>query len=234
MTLDTDTGRVIASTTEQAEVYAVVRRAMAMLMSKFPGVFTIQMHSVAWTSGDTRYALPAAVRRPLWVTYAGKNLRPLTRIKRQDLVKGDAAGGGWKITGITGYYHMVGISNEGTADSPDYRQVIELIPTPTTPYDAQTLIVAYNAKAWALPRDNATDGAKEIPLDEAMQEWLLRRAQIIYGADASDPTTVQTAREELLTIEMDIDQMVQDTLEYPEAAMPEFPTLPDASRDEMT
>ncbi len=234
MTLDADTGRVLATSSEQLDAYNRVRRAMSMLTARFPGVFTIQEHTATWTSGDTMYALPASCRSVVWASYEGRQLRPLTRLKRQDLVKSDENDGGFKITGTCLYYFMRGMSDEGVSPLTDYRHVIELIPNPISPQATESLVVGYNIKSWALPRADSDDGAKELPLSEPLQEWLLRRSQEIWGADASDQTTVGIAREERMVIEDDIHDMIEGTLEYPAAATPEYPTLPSESRDDPT
>lgn len=235
MTLDATTGRVLASSTEQTEAYNRVRRAMSLLTARFPGVFSIQEHTVTWTDGDTMYALPASCRDVVYVSYQNRQLRPLNRLERQRLVKNasdDTAT--WKITGTTLYYIIRGISNEGTSDSPDYRTVIELIPGPASPQATETLAVGYNAKGWALPRADGTDGAKELPLNNALQEWLLRRSQELWAVDQSDSTTLELARSERAAVEIDIDEMVEGNLEYPQVAYPEYPSIPTHDRDRTT
>lgn len=233
MTLDSTTGRVVATSGEQTDAYNRVRRAFSLLSTRFPSIFSIQQYSVAWTAGNTMIALPASIRDIVYVSFDGRQLRPLTRIKYLDIIKAADSGGGYKVTGEACYYRVAGFSDEGVSPATDYRIVLEIIPNPDSA-STDTLIVGYNSKAPALPRTDSDDGAVTLPVNEPLQEWILRRAQELWAVDASDTTSRENAEAERLKIEMDLDEMLEANLEYPDVAIPDYPTLPEYSRDERT
>lgn len=231
MTIDSTTGRVVATSTEQSEAYRRVRRAWTMMNARFPSLWSIQLYSVAWTAGDTMLALPASIGSIIYVNYNGIPLKPLTRSKFQALSRSEDLGGDFKVAGKPTHYFLPGFSDEGASPATDYRLVIELIPHPGTDYDTKTIEVAYNSKAPALPRDDSDDGNVGLPVHEAMQEWLLRRSQEIWAADESDAVTQQIAREERAIIEDDIDEWIEANNEYPQVAQAEYPSFPSINRD---
>lgn len=233
MTLDSATGRTVATTTEQTEAYNRVRRAFIMLSARFPGVWTIQEYEVAWTSGDTMRAVPANCLNVLYVYFNGIPLKPLNRHMMQAINAEDSASSAYRITGDVRYYEVPGITNTGTASDPVYAQVIRLVPSPGTG-NVSNVRIGYRIKAPALPSSTADELDNPLPVHEALQEWLLRRAMEIWGADDGDQTTVVIAREERTVIEMDIDELIEGTSEYPKVATPAYPTLPDYDRDDHT
>lgn len=234
MTLNSATGRTVATTTEQTEAFDRLRRAMVMLSARFPGVWTIQEYSATWTSGDTRLAVPANCLNVLYVYYNGIPLKPLNRHHMQAIEASDQSGQDYRISGDTAYYHVVGITNTGTTDDPVYAQVIELIPAPASPNATRTVRIGYRIKSPALPSSTAEEKDNPLPIHEALQEWLLRRMMEMWGADEADQTTVQVAREERQVVELDLEELIEGTSEYPKVATPEYPTLPNVSRDDHT
>lgn len=231
MTLDSATGRTVATTTEQTEAFNRLRRAMVMLSARFPGVWTIQEWSAAWVAGDSRVNIPLNALNVLYVYFNGIPLTPLNRHHIQGITRGDDSGGGYKITGTPLYYQVVGISNSGDADDPVYRQVLEIIPAP--PSDStETVRVGYRIKSPALPSSTAEEKDNPLPVHEALQEWLLRRSMELWGADDGDQTTTTLAREERMVIEMDLDELIEGMGEYPKVATMEYPTLPENRRDD--
>ena len=230
MTLDATTMRSEAIATDIVDAYNRIRRSCVLLQARFPGIFTIQPYTVTWIQDDSMLALPANARDVVYVDYDGRPLKPLSRKMRQNILDGRNSSTNvqeYKATGETSYYFLAGMANVGTADDPDYRPVIELIPAPS---NARTLEIGYNAKAPALPSSTAEEKDNPLPYNEALQEWILRRAQELWGADESDKTSVDIAREERSVLEMDIDEMLEANMEYPSVVLPEYPTEPNNQR----
>lgn len=231
LTLDSATMRTEADTYQAADAYNRIRRACALFHARYPGLFTIQPYTVTWIAGDTMVALPANARDIVYVDYDGRPLRPITRKMRQNILDGRNANTNaqeYTTTGEASFYDLAGMTNAGTSDDPDYRPVLRLIPAPS---NSKTLEVGYNSKAPALPSSTAEEKDNPLPYNEAMQEWILRRAQELWGADDGDRVLVATAREERGVTEMDIDEMVEAMMDgIPSVVLPEYPTLPNSQR----
>lgn len=229
MTLDATTMRTAVITAEETDAYNRIRRAFTLCAKRFPGVFTIQEYSVAWTLGDTLKALPANCSMPVYVNYDGKTCRRLNRVMRQNVLDGNTSANVQQLSlsGDPVYYHIRGITNLASANPPDYRLVLELIPHPT---DAKLITIGYNAKAPALASATADDKDNYLPIDDALQEWILRRAQALWAADSGDSTMMELALAEMERIERDLDDAAEANMDAPVTILPEYPTLPSHQR----
>lgn len=231
MTLDSTTMRTVAITSEETDAYNRIRRSFSLAQAKYPGLFTVQEYSVAWTAGDTLLALPANVQNVLYVNFAGRPCRELNRAMRQNLL--DGLSSGTQVFKITGsevvYWHLRGMADVGAANAPDYRQVLEILPhLPSTNTD--TITIGYVAKAPALPSSASNQKDDALPASEPLQEWILRRAQEIWAADEGDATTREIAIQERQHVELDLDEIMEGSVGVPSVVLPEYPTLPEYQR----
>lgn len=228
MTLDSTTMRTVAIASDQTDAYNRIRRAFDLCARRFPGVFFIQKYSTTWVQNDTLLSLPANCQAPLYVNYDGKTLRRMTRVQRQNILDGIQSGSQtFKMAGDPMYYHIAGIANEASANPPDYRLVIELLPHPA---DAKTIEIGYNARAPQLVSATAGDTDDYLPVDQILQEWILRRAMMLWGADSGDTLTIDVASAELKVLELDMDEISEANLDAPTAIYPEYPTMPEFQR----
>src|SRR5262245_4986281 len=79
LTLNTATGRTLATATEETEAQEAIYSAIDDLFTKFPGVFNRQWLTQAWVSGDHSISLPDGVHAILQVKFGGVQMRPLSR-----------------------------------------------------------------------------------------------------------------------------------------------------------
>lgn len=185
LTLDSTTGRMVASTDETNAAKRYIKDALDALQESMPHLFSIVTYTLsAWTAGDHSVALPSDVGQVLAVRYNGLPCRPMTREDIERLRASDDAGGGLVIdvTGETGlYYRVTGFTSTNL-------MVLRLYPTPT---DAKALTVDYVALAPAL-----STGGDTLPIWPVLQRWLGYRAKEFWCASWGDTTGQQAAERE--------------------------------------
>lgn len=182
MTLDADTGRTLATTTEEAEAKNYLKMAADFCALEFPSLWNTRHYTVAWTDGDHSIALPANVMVPLAVTFDGRSLKPLSRDDYYRLLRNDDEGGDVSDAGRPAYYRVTGYSDEGAA-SRDWRVVLRVHPQPSSTYAGKTLAVEYLALAGDYAAGEADDLMALYPY---MQAWILQHSKELYAAENGD------------------------------------------------
>jgi hypothetical protein len=183
MTLDSATGRTVASATESTEMDAYLYRAIDDLFAKFPGLFNRRVYTVTWTASDSMAVLPANCVAVLAVTYGGLPVDALSREDYYRLRRTDEQGGGLDLSAQGGalYYDLPGFADNDAATTEgaqDYRMVIRLHPTPT---EAKSLVVEYLCSA-----ETVANAGDYVPLARPLQRWVIARACEMWSEDAGD------------------------------------------------
>ena len=232
LTLDPATMRVVAIPTEVTEARDRVRRALVELTTRYPGVWSRLGFNTAWTPGDTSIALPASCAIVNNVRYGGVPLNALSREDYLRYIKPDSQGGGFKTfdTRQTAFYRVSGISDESTTPGttpPDFRLVLELIPGPIGPNDADTLIVDFTSRALELDPANDSDA---LQLDQMFQGWTRARATEMWGEDINDKMTHDTGLAQRTKLEEMIYLRTRAMDESPERIRWQYPVLSSRKR----
>lgn len=220
LTNDASTGRTVATASESSEAKRYVREAADELHAMLSNVFAFRWYETTWTAGDHSIALPADVGSVLQVSYAGFNLRPITRDDLARLQRSDEEGGGidGEATGQVGYYRVAGFSDEdagATAGDRDWRLVLRIYPAGDA---AETLKVNYIALAPAL-----TVGADPLPWLPTMQRWIRLRAGEIWAADQGDVAQGSAQERERAKVEVTLHSWLEAMREMPSRARTRLP-----------
>lgn len=207
LTLDSTTGRPVASTDEQTAADKALQRAFDEACTRFPSVYSRRSYSVAWVANDHSIALPQNVGSVTSVTYGNRPIYPNTREDHQRLLRPDDDGGGLIVdAGDPLYYRITGFADGGSGLI--WQQVLRLYPTPT---DAQTLGVEYVALS-----PDLANPAYVVQLFPFLQGWLRDRAVEFICGDSNDMAGQKTAYTQREICERSIDKWLEGTREYPE------------------
>lgn len=217
LTNDATTGRMPASTDENAHAHRDVRRALDELDQKFPSVWAFRTVSATWVANDHSYSLPANCGQVLEVRLNGLPLRPMSR---DDLAKQrrstDEGGGILTEGGTPTQYRIMGYADASAgADLTDLRQVLRIWPTPTS---ALSLDVDYVS----MGSDLATE-AEKLPVWPTLQTWVLERAKVFWCSDVGDDAAIKSALTQMAMVESLVGSWLDGTHEAPQRVTWRFP-----------
>lgn len=215
MTNDSTTGRMVASTDENAHAHRDVRRALDELHQTFPNTFAFRTYSTTWVANDHSILLPANCGQPLEVRLNGLPLLPMSR---DDLAKQRRAtdeGGGIITEGASPTQYRISGYADGGAALTDLRTVLRIYPTPTT---ADSLDVDYVSIGGDLASET-----ENLPVWPTLQTWILERAKVFWCADAGDDSGIRTATLEMKRVEATISNWLDGTHEAPQKVSWRYP-----------
>lgn len=188
----TNTKKTPASTTDQTNARVFVRRAVNVLVGKFPSIWSIREVSSTWVSGDHSVLTPANCRTVIDVLWDGLPLTPITHDDRMRLLRPNDAVGAetspktgsevlfWFISGVTSAQ----------------RTILRLV---STPGEAKSYTVIYTTLAPELTNDAAA-----LPMMLQFQEWVLAQARQLFAEEIGDTVQLGLATAAMKRIEDDL------------------------------
>lgn len=231
LTNDTTTSRdrVEATTDEATLALDVLRLATTYLFSKYPNVWSARYYTGTWVGGDKRVMVPANCKFIQRVLFKNVPLNPISLEDRTRYTRDDDQGGDWQSDASRpSYYFLAGIADAdlganggGDTGTPDYRQVLELVPAPA---DSDAYAIWYVAKS---PAYGAATSPIEV--DQLYQDWLVQRGVMIMAGKMGGAAGIRdSAMMEAARVEEDIWNHLEGTGEFPDRVRWDYPPLADS------
>lgn len=239
LTLDSDsTGRVEASTAEQADILRYMKRAHSLFNAEFQETFSLGRVSGTWTEGDTAIMLPAGASALLSFYLNGSLCLPiemedLRRATYEDQFVTDAMGfqynqsvSGqlfWRFSGVA---DADAVANGGAGTTPDWRVVLQLYGVnPQDDINAVPYVMDYVRYG-----ENFIASESAVRLHPVVQEWLVLKAASMWASAENDDTTKTLAMMEMMELEQPLWAVFDSRGDTAQRARWTYPVLAKATR----
>jgi len=239
LTLDSDsTGRVLATSTEQADVLRYMKRAHTLFNTEFPESYSIEQATGTWTSGDTALMMPANCMMVLSFYLNGRLQLPIEMedVRRATYFDEDAdnnMGFAWPTSESGQYYWRIsgvadadlGANGGSDTGTNDWRPVLQTYGQGDTTIAAVPYVIDFVRFGEAF-----TAGTVPARVHPVVQEWLICRATMLWASAENDEVAKGLAMQDIIELENPIFAAFDSRGDIARRARWTYPLLADRKR----